>query len=208
MAWEKLANDSFSPVRPTALLDASRESNQRLLGNLALLTERERRQPSALPRYSRGHVIVHLTNKARAHRHVLGGPVVAEVRRLHPPGYDPDAAAEAGAHRPIAELLADLSEALSDLEAAWDELDDGHWTRTGMMMAGPRTMAEIVGHHLRNVEVHHVDLDIGYGPADWPDAFVNIELAKRIADLPSRADHRELLAWLLERAPAPFIEPW
>jgi len=29
-------------------------------------------------------------------------------------------------------------------------------------------MVEIVAHHLRNVEVHHVDLDIGY-LASFPD---------------------------------------
>jgi hypothetical protein len=41
------------------------------------------------------------------------------------------------------------------------------------MMAGPRTMIDVVAHHLRNVEVHHVDcgprrLRVAGGPtAHW-----------------------------------------
>ena len=69
-------------------------------------------------------------------------------------------------------------------------------------------MAEIVTHHLRDVEVHHVDLDLGYRPSDWPAKFVEGELAKRLRALPDRADHADLLAWLLGRAPAPELGPW
>ncbi len=74
---------------------------------------------------------------------------------------------------------------------------------------GPRTMAEIVGHHLRNVEVHHVDLDIGYLPSDWPAELVDAELPRRLRSLPGRAPDADLLAWLLGRAPAPELTgPW
>jgi len=31
-------------------------------------------------------------------------------------------------------------------------------------------------HRLREVEVHHVDLDLGYQPADWPAEYVAWEL--------------------------------
>ncbi len=78
-----------------------------------------------------------------------------------------------------------------------------------MMAAGPRTMAEIAAHHLRNVEVHYVDLDIGHRPSDWPSILVEGELSKRLRSFPDRADHAEILAWLLGRAPAPELTgPW
>ena len=38
--------------------------------------------------------------------------------------------------------------------------------------------------------------------------FVEGELARRLRALPDRADHAELLAWLLDRAPAPRLGPW
>ncbi|MEO8695079.1 MAG: hypothetical protein ABI658_16245 [Acidimicrobiales bacterium] len=69
-------------------------------------------------------------------------------------------------------------------------------------------MVEIAAHHLRNVEVHHVDLDIGYQPRDWPEFFIEAELAKRLRALPDRANHADLLAWLLGRSPAPELGPW
>jgi maleylpyruvate isomerase len=69
-------------------------------------------------------------------------------------------------------------------------------------------MSQIADRHLRDVEVHHVDLDIGYGPSNWPEIFVTTEFAKRHTDLPGRASHHELLAWLLGRSDAPDLEPW
>jgi maleylpyruvate isomerase len=69
-------------------------------------------------------------------------------------------------------------------------------------------MTEIVMHHLRNVEVHHVDLDPGFRASDWPPLFVKNEPGKRIRDLPNRADHADLPAWLLGRAPAPELRRW
>jgi maleylpyruvate isomerase len=98
---------------------------------------------------------------------------------------------------------------LDQLEAAWARLDGSLWDRQAIMTAGPRTMAEIIRHHMRNVEVHHVDLDIGYRPTDWSATFVEGELPKRLRALPDRADHAELLAWLLGRSPAPELRgPW
>ena len=128
--------------------------------------------------------------------------------RLHPAGYDPDTAAAAGAGRSAGELLSDLQRSLETLEAAWDALEDEHWSQQAVMTAGPRTMAEIVSHHFRNIEVHHVDLDIGYRPDNWPRIFVDGELARRLQGLPDRAQPADLLAWLLDRGPAPELGPW
>jgi maleylpyruvate isomerase len=38
----------------------------------------------------------------------------------------------------------------------------------------------------REVEVHHADLSLGYGPPDWPADFVIAELALIAGDLPRR----------------------
>lgn len=196
-------------MKPVAVIDACRTSHRRLLSDLAPLTDADFRAPSSLPRYSRGHVVTHLANKARAHVRILGGPMAGEVRRLHPDGYDPDLAAAAGASRSPDDLRADLAQSFEDLEAAWDALDDACWDAEAIMTAGSRTMVEIVDHHLRNVEVHHVDLVVGYQVSDWPSILVEGELVKRLRALPDRADHAELLAWLIGRAPAPdLVGPW
>ncbi len=195
-------------MRPNADIAACRAGHRRLLDALAPLTDDDFRAPSRLPRYSRAHVVARLTNKATAHARLFEGPAAGEVRRLHPEGYDADEAADVGAARPAGELCANLEQSLGRLEAAWDDLAPDQWDHLGIMTAGPRTMAEIVGHHLRNVEVHHVDLDIGYEVADWLPAFVEGELDRRLRGLPDRADHNDLLGWLLHRAPAPDLGPW
>jgi maleylpyruvate isomerase len=192
-------------MKPVAYLDACHTSHRELLADLEPLSDGDFRSPSFLPRYSRGHVVTHLANKANAHVVLFGGPAAGEIRRLHRDGYDPDLAADAGASRSAAELCSDLASSFELLEAAWDALPDTMWDRQGIMMAGPRTMAEIVSHHLRNVEVHRVDLAIGYLASDWPSILVEGELAKRLRALPDRADHADLLAWLLGRGPAPEL---
>jgi maleylpyruvate isomerase len=72
-------------------------SHRRLFEGLAPLANHDFRAPSLLPRFTRGHVVAHLSNKARAHAWLFGGPAVGEVRRLYPAGYDADAAADSGA---------------------------------------------------------------------------------------------------------------
>lgn len=153
-------------MRPVARISACHTSHRRLLDDLEPLTDADLRLPSLLPGYSRGHLVTHLTNKATAHVALFDAAAEGRVGVVHPPGYNPDREASRGAGRPAAQQLAALEESLQLLEAAWEALDDGLWGRPALMMAGPRTMADVVGHHLRNIEVHHVDLDIGYRAAD------------------------------------------
>ena len=195
-------------MKPTASIEMCLESHRRLLDGLAPLADDDFLAPSLLPRFTRGHVVTHLANKAKAHVALFGGPAAGEVRRLHPVGYDADVAADSGASRSAVELRADLQDSFKLLEVAWAALDDEMWDGLGEMTAGPRTMTEIITHHLRNVEVHHVDLDIGYRTSDWPTLFVEGELAKRLDALPGRAAHADLLAWLLDRGSAPDLTPW
>ena len=153
--------------------------------------------------------MTHIANKVKAHVQLVEGPPAGEARRLHPPGYDADLAAAAGASRSAEELREDLAASLILLEEAWDGLDEAMWDQSGIMMAGSRTMIESVNHHLRNIEVHHVDLNIGYGINDWSAYFVEAELTRRLPALTHRANHADLLAWLLNRGQAPdLVNPW
>jgi maleylpyruvate isomerase len=69
-------------------------------------------------------------------------------------------------------------------------------------------------HRWREVEIHHVDLGLGYDAADWPDGYVDRELAISLRLMPERlgaADQRRVLAWLLGRADQPAeveLAPW
>lgn len=196
-------------MRPVSILEAGIAAHRRLEHALGTLTDDDVRRPSLLPGWSRGHVLTHVAHKTVSHVWMLEGARQNEVRHQHPSGFDhaqAEVAAESG--RSAAELRDDVVRSFAQLEAAWAELPDECWERMGICVPGPRSMADIAGRHLRDVEVHHVDLDIGYTPADWSTVFVDYELPKRLAGLSSRTNPASLLAWLLDRADAPELGPW
>ncbi len=60
-------------MRPIDTIDACRMSHRLLPDSLAPLMDGDFRAPSLLPRYSRGHVVEHITNKAKAHVQLFDG---------------------------------------------------------------------------------------------------------------------------------------
>ncbi len=51
-------------MRPDAEIEACRASHRRLLAVIAPLEDGDFRAPSALPRWTRGHVVTHLPERA------------------------------------------------------------------------------------------------------------------------------------------------
>src|SRR5262249_13144243 len=72
---------------------------------------------------------------------------------------------------------------------AWQQLPDDGWERVGRSLAGERTQREWVWSRWREVEVHHVDLGLGYAPSEWPVAFVTRGLGDALRELPARGSH-------------------
>jgi maleylpyruvate isomerase len=131
-----------------------------------------------------------------------------ETRHQYPIAGMREADIAVGSSLPVDQLLSGLSSSCRALEVAWDELNEDQWELTGIVTPGPSTMSEIVFRRLREVEVHHVDLDVGYGAADWPSIYVDGEIERSIRNLPDRADHVDLVKWLIGRGEAPSLSPW
>jgi maleylpyruvate isomerase len=196
-------------MRPAETIDTCTAAHERLRNAIGELTDDDSAQPSLLPGWSRGYVLTHLAHKTATHVRLFEGAQANEVRDQYPHGFaQAQADVHAGAGRSAAELREELTDSFADLQVAWAKLPDSYWDREGICVPGPRSMQQIVSRHLRDVEVHYVDLDIGYRPTDWPELFVEGELAKRLAGLPDRTSHAALLAWLLGRAGAPTLGPW
>jgi maleylpyruvate isomerase len=84
---------------------------------------------------------------------------------------------ERGAGRPAAELLADLASSAASLDAAVASLPEAAWAATvGGTGEDGHAAWYILWRRLTEVEIHHVDLDLGYSPADWPEAFATYSL--------------------------------
>jgi maleylpyruvate isomerase len=195
-------------VRPDDLIDACAAAHRRLLASVDSLDDEEVRGMSLLPGWSRGHVVSHLARNADSHVWLFEGAAVGEVRRQYPTRDKRAEDIESGARHTAAQLRTDLHAACERLESAWRELSDDLWDREGIVAAGPRPMREIVFRRLRETEVHHVDLDVGYVPSQWPRIYLDGELFRRLPALPDRANHVALLSWLLGRGEAPELSPW
>jgi maleylpyruvate isomerase len=114
-----------------------------------------------------------------------------------------------GATRGAAEVVDDLATACVALEYAWQAIPDVAWGRQGAMAVGPpRTMLELLASRIREVELHHTDLGLGYTPDRWPKDFIARELTERLPAIVTRSSTPDLLAWLFDRGPAPELGAW
>jgi maleylpyruvate isomerase len=155
-----------------------------LVRAIAGLPDAAARAASPLPRWTRGHVLTHLARNAEGSTRLL------KWARTGVPSYEyasvaaRAAAIQQGAGRPAAELIADLQLSADAFFAAADGMPAVAWQRTVRWTTGHETEAAlIVPARLGEVLIHHVDLDIGYRPSDWPVAFVGDYLDRAVAGL-------------------------
>ncbi|MEU9046851.1 MULTISPECIES: maleylpyruvate isomerase family mycothiol-dependent enzyme [unclassified Kitasatospora] len=217
-------------ARPAVLLADVRDSAERLVADLGGLTDRQAREPSALPGWSRAHVITHLARSADVYRWLL-----ALARTGTEPGPRADATAldralREGAERGAADLVTDLRRSLDGLFDEAAAMPVERWPALVPALAGWRHPAWFTLHRARReLETHHVDLNLGRTSADWPTGYVTWALDTTAATLAARdfpvarleatdlgrtwtlaatgpavsGPGHVLLAWLVGRGPAP-----
>jgi maleylpyruvate isomerase len=185
-------------------------SHRRLIEAIAGLTDDVARRDSRLPGWTVGHVLTHVARNADSLVRRMEGAARREVVDQYAGGAAGRAAEiEAGAGRPAAELVADVRDTAAAAERACAELPDDAWDRLGRSTGGaPQTMRRVLAGRIREVEMHHVDLGLGYEPADWPEAFARAEIDAGLWHMVEHADPRALLGWLSGRGPAPQLPPW
>ncbi|MFJ8434227.1 maleylpyruvate isomerase family mycothiol-dependent enzyme [Kitasatospora sp. NPDC094019] len=161
------------------------ESTRLLLRTVAGIGAEAAGGPSALPGWTRGHVLTHLARNADSLVNLLNGARTGTDIPQYPSQEARDRDIEEGAPRPVDEQLADLRASHARFGAAAALLPDGAWAaevkhRSGVVLPA----AEIPWRRLAEVEYHHVDLDAGYTPAHWPEEFATVEfrqLAEKLA---------------------------
>jgi maleylpyruvate isomerase len=196
--------------RPSDDITAMTASHRRLEAALAGLDDAAVGRPSLLPEWTVGHLVTHLARNADSNTRRLEGAIADEVRDQYVGGAaGRETDIQAGAGRSAAELVADVHQSNARLETVIAEVPDDAWGRLGRSLMGVEQPAEILPFtRWREVEVHHVDLGLGYSWADWPEALADRWLPEVLATLPHRADRTALLAWALRRGPVPDLEKW
>ena len=196
--------------RPDQSIERLRQAHQRLLERLSGLTDDEVRAPSRLPDWSVGHLLTHVARNADSVVRRLEGAARDEIVDQYPGGPAGRATEiEVGALRSATELVADVRTSALAAENAATSLPGPAWVRLTRSVGGELDSASsvLIG-RIREVEVHHVDLGLGYTLSDWPAEFVEETLAVELPRLPHRAGPAELLGWLTGRGPAPDLPSW
>lgn len=189
---------------------ACRDAHERLIVGIRGLSDGQVAEPSLLPGWSRGHVLTHLARNAdsvvRRLDAAARGDTVEQYRGGRTGRREEIAA---GAHRNAAELIEDVRRSAEDVDACFAGYPTDAWDRPTRTIEGAERPARTIAFsRWREVEVHHVDLSIGYGPGNWPDGLVERWLPSLTEGLSRRAVPNEIMAWLLGRGPAPELAPW
>lgn len=164
---------------PTALLAEVTEATAQLLGTAERLDDQAIRESSALPGWTRGHVLTHLARNADALRNLLAWAATGERREAYRPGQR-NADIEAGADRTAEQLVTDLRDAGQRFVEAAARLSPQQWAvEIERPTGGPQPAVRVPWWRLEEVYVHHVDLNLGFSPAHWPAEFTGpaLELA-------------------------------
>jgi maleylpyruvate isomerase len=129
--------------------------------------------PSLLPGWTRGHVLTHIARNADG---LVNLYTWARTGVKTPQYSSPEQRAadiEAGAGRPLPELIADVRDSAERYQLAAAKLTTDDWSGSIDLPHGPSKVAILPWRRLREVEIHHVDLAGGYRPADWPESFAH-----------------------------------
>ncbi|MFD0057973.1 maleylpyruvate isomerase family mycothiol-dependent enzyme [Streptomyces sp. NPDC127168] len=130
-------------------------------------------EPSALPGWTRGHVVAHVAANADALGNLVHWAATGEETPMYASPEDRAAGIEKGALLPAAGLRVWLRDSARRLETAMDALVAEQW-RAPVVTAQGRTVpaTELPWMRSREVCVHAVDLDTGVSFADLPAGFL------------------------------------
>jgi maleylpyruvate isomerase len=191
-------------------------SHQRVLVTARGVDDATARRPSRLPGWTIGHVLTHLARNADGHARRLEGALQGKDLARYLGGAEQrNREIEEGASRTSQELMRDLKESSQRLEAVWERSVQAGWPNAEMLGGDGFQTTGSPLRRLREVEMHHVDLGLGYEVIDWPDAYVEWELPSTLIRVPDRLvgekDAHRLLGWLTGRTPTAEgveLRPW
>ena len=158
-----------APEETRRVLATLPAAQQRLLDAVAQLTDEDVLRPSALPGWSRGHVLSHLARNADALVNLCDWALTGVRKPMYVSVEAREADIEAGAARQAAVQAEDIAAADARLLERFEDLPAEAWrAEVGWPSGVVRSATNIVVARLNELEVHHVDLDLGYTFDDLP----------------------------------------
>ncbi|MES4905318.1 MULTISPECIES: maleylpyruvate isomerase family mycothiol-dependent enzyme [unclassified Streptomyces] len=156
---------------------AVRGATDRLMASVSRLDETAVTEPSLLPGWTRGHVLAHLARNADALVNLLTWARTGEPTPMYESEDARDREIEEAASRPLPVHVDDLRTSAFRFHAAAAALPADRRPYEVTMRRGVVEQAgRLPFRRLAEVELHHVDLGVGYTLSDLPAAFVEQEL--------------------------------
>jgi maleylpyruvate isomerase len=178
-----------APDATTRLLAELPSAHRRLLDTAARLPDDAVLRPSLLPGWTVGHVLTHLARNADALVNLCDWALTGVRKPMYASVEAREADIEEGAARGLAVQLEDVAAAEARLLERFEDLPAEAWAAEVAWPSGvTRTADQIVTARLNELEVHHVDLGLGYTfddvPADLRDVLLTYVTSRWPDDFP------------------------
>jgi maleylpyruvate isomerase len=160
-------------MRPDQTLAWMADGTEKLLADVAALSDEALTAPTALPGWSRRYLLSHIAANADALRNLAYWARTGEERRMYASNEQREADISAGSLLPPAELRARLESSALALAADLDALPEQAWDAKVITAQGlSRSASEIPWMRNREVFIHGIDLNAGIRWADLPAGFL------------------------------------
>lgn len=171
------------PTPDPRVHDLLAPASHRLVRTVDALDDTGLRAPSGLPGWTRAHVVAHLALNAEGLAGALGGLAAGEGVPMYVSDEARDSDIDTLASAGPATLRDRLLGSITRFADAATSVPDDAWPTRVERTPGGRSFAAAAAldMRLREVEIHHADLDSSYSWADWPDAFA-VLLLDSVAD--------------------------
>jgi maleylpyruvate isomerase len=196
-----------------ALLDGVRKLDDEWARAIGGLGEPELRAPSALPGWSRAHVLAHVARNADGLKNLLIWANTGVETPMYASADAREADIEAGAQHGAADILADFVASAARFEEYAAGMPDDAWAREARNRQGaPVSGAVVARMRVSELTIHLADLDRGYdldrvlgllGPL--AEDVVQHAITSRSAHLPALRLVAGDFAWTMGAAPGATV---
>jgi maleylpyruvate isomerase len=166
-------------------------------------------EPTALPGWTRAHVVAHVHSNAEALRRLVSWARTGEESRMYASPEQRADEIETGAKLEPATLRSLVHESAAALDHELNQLTPDQHEHVVITAQGRHIPADqIAWLRCREVGVHAVDLDAGVIFADLPDEFLITLIHDVIVKRTANGELATIAAWLTGRTGGEHLGPW